>query len=102
MNIDESMITSEPKYPLAVRCSFISLNEDGELKEAEDSLGIVLENLDSFTINRALTMEEVEILTKNGFLVTSTICYYDNSASYPPIRKAVVETHVERIRNRTY
>jgi hypothetical protein len=89
MNIDESMITSEPKYPLAVPCSFISLNLDGELKEAGDSLGIVLENLDSFVINRWLTLDEIDTLAKNGFIITTRVAFYDGE-------REKVEIHVER------
>ena len=95
MKIDKSMITSEPKYPLAVRCSFISLDEDGTLKEAKDSLGVVLANLDSFVVNRILTIKEEEILAKNGFVITSKTIGYDDST-----RKSVIEVHVERIHNR--
>lgn len=89
MKIDESMITSEPKYPLAVRCSFISLNEDGGLEKAKDSLGIVLENLDSFVVNRWLTLNEIDTLMKNGFIVTSRVSFYDGE-------REIVEIHVER------
>ena len=104
MSIDENMIISEqkPKHPLYLRYANISCNDYGEADKIVNSLAITLENLESFTVNRALTEKEVEILTKNGFLVTSTICHYDNSSYYPPLIKGVVETYVERIRNRTY
>lgn len=101
MKIDESMITSEPKpkNPLYLHYANVSCNDYGE-SEIESSLAITLDSLDSFIVNRQLTIEEAETLTKNGFIVTSTTAYYDNTYYCPPIRKAVIETHVERIHSR--
>lgn len=90
MKIDESMITSEPFYPLFIPCSFLSLDEDDRLKEAKDSLAIVLDNLDSFVVNRYLTTEEIGTLIKNGFIITTTVSTYDKG----------VKVHVERIHSR--
>lgn len=90
MKIDESMITSEPFYPLFIPCSFLSLDEDDRLKEVKDSLAIVLDNLNSFVVNRYLTTEEIGTLIKNGFIITTTVSTYDKGVKVH-VKKSIVE-----------
>ena len=102
MKIDESMIASEPKSknPLYLHYANVSCNDYGESDEIDEivnSLAITLDNIDSFVVNRELTLEEKDTLRKYGFKITS-VNYIPHFLVAPP-KKADVKTYVERIHN---
>ena len=99
MKIDESIITSEPKpkNPLYLHYANVSCNDYGEIDEIVSSLAITLDNIDSFVVNRELTLEEKSTLRKYGFKITS-VNYIPHFLVAPP-KKADVKTYVERIHN---